>query len=499
MTTIRRQSIFSLFFIYAGFLIGALNVLYLFPKYFTPEQFGLTRLLLEVSLLLSTLCAAGMVPVSIKFFPFHKQYLQGRKNDLLFITLSVTSVAVLLLMIAMPMIKPMIIRKFGYRSPLFVEYFELLYPLTIGMTFFSLFEGFAWILRKTILSNFLKEFLFRALTTLLIFAWVLGIIPGFPGFAKLFSLTYLPPLIILVFYVMKSGSFPLHMQVSPVTRRLGKKMAGFGLAFFASSTLNALAKTNDSIIIASQSENGLVDTAVFNIATYLITLMEVPQRSLTSAATPQIALAWKDRNMERLKSIYKKTALNLMVIGMGLISLILLNVGELVEMLGPIYAPIANLILILGAAKIIDMGTGMNSQILMLSKHWKIDLFSNMLFVVISLVLNFVLTKKLGVMGPAWGGLIAIIFFNVLRFTAIWKIYGLQPFTWRHVSVILLALISLGLCLLIPSTGNWYLNIIIPTLVFTGIYGYAVIKFKVSQDINELVSMALKRFSKFNN
>jgi O-antigen/teichoic acid export membrane protein len=203
--------------------------------------------------------------------------------------------------------------------------------------------------------------------------------------------------------------------------------------------------------------------------------------------------------MERLKSIYKKTALNLMVIGMGLISLILLNVGELVEMLGPIYAPIANLILILGAAKIIDMGTGMNSQILMLSKHWKIDLFSNMLFVVISLVLNFVLTKKLGVMGPAWGGLIAIIFFNVLRFTAIWKIYGLQPFTWRHVSVILLALISLGLCLLIPSTGNWYLNIIIPTLVFTGIYGYAVIKFKVSQDINELVSMALKRFSKFNN
>ena len=50
-------------------------------------------------------------------------------------------------------------------------------------------------------------------------------------------------------------------------------MAGFGLAFFASSTLNALAKTNDSIILASQSNQGLTDTAVFNIATYLITLM----------------------------------------------------------------------------------------------------------------------------------------------------------------------------------------------------------------------------------
>lgn len=499
MTTIRRQSIFSLVFIYAGFLIGALNVLVLFPKYFTPEQFGLTRLLLEVSLLLSTLCAAGMVPVSIKFFPFHKQYLQGRKNDLLFITLLVTGVAVLLLMIAMPMLKPMIIRKFGYRSPLFVEYFELLYPLTIGMTFFSLFEGFAWILRKTILSNFLKEFLFRALTTFLIFAWIMGLIPGFPGFAKLFSLTYLPPLLILVYFIMKTGEFPLHFQVSPVTARLGKKMAGFGLAFFASSTLNALAKTNDSIIIASQSQNGLTDTAVFNIATYLITLMEVPQRSLTSAATPQIALAWKDRNMERLKSIYRKTALNLMVIGMGLISLIWINIGELVDMLGPVYSPIATLILILGVAKIIDMGTGMNSQILMLSKHWKIDLFSNMLFVVISLVLNYLLTRKLGVLGPAWGGLIAIVFFNGLRFTAIWKIYGLQPFTWNHLKVILLALSCLAICLLLPSMGNWYLNIILPSIAFMALYGFAIIKFKVSSDIDELVRLALKRFSKFNN
>jgi O-antigen/teichoic acid export membrane protein len=104
MSTIRRQSIFSLVFIYAGFLIGALNVLVLFPKYFTPEEFGLTRLLLELALLISTLCTFGMVQVSIKFFPFHRQYLPDSKNDLGFLTLIVTLAGLLLLLVFLPLL-----------------------------------------------------------------------------------------------------------------------------------------------------------------------------------------------------------------------------------------------------------------------------------------------------------------------------------------------------------------------------------------------------------
>lgn len=497
MTTIRRQSIFSLGFIYAGFLIGAFNVLYLFPKYFSPAEFGLTRLLLELSLLLSTLCTVGMVPVSIKFFPFHKKYLPDRKNDLLFVTLSITVAALLMMLVVLPWLKPLVIRKFGYRSPLFVEYFDLLYPLTIGMTLFSLYEGYAWIIRKTVVSNFLKEFLFRFLTTVLILGFIMGWIGNFDAFAKMFSWTYFPPLLILVYYIWKSREFPLSPGISPVTSRLSGKMAGFGLAFFASSTLNALAKTNDSIILASQSTQGLTDTAVYNIATYLITLMEVPQRSLTSAATPQIAIAWKERNFMRLSSIYNKTALNLLVIGMALISLILLNVKELVEFLGPTYAPISMLILILGIAKIIDMGTGMNSQILMLSKHWKIDLFSNMLFVIISLVLNYYLTRKYGVAGPAYGTLIAVCFFNLIRFLAIWKIYKLQPFGLNNLKVLFIAAGCYGLSQWIPDLGNLYVNVAVPSLVFTALYAAVILKLNISSDISSVFGNLLKRFSGF--
>lgn len=496
MSTIRRQSILSLLFIYAGFLIGALNVLYLFPKYFTAEEFGLTRLLLELSLLLSTLGTLGMVPVISKFFPFHKRYLKDKKNDLSFITLMVVLTGLVITLILLYTFKPVIIRKFGYRSPLFIEYYELIYPLTIGLTLFSFFEVYAWIIGKTYVSNFLKEFWFRLMSTLLIVLWITGMIKGFDVFANWFSLTYLPPLFLLIFYIWQSKQVPFHVGVSSVTKRLGGKMAGFGLAFFASSALNAIAKTNDSIILASQSNQGLTDTAVFNIATYLITLMEVPQRSLISSVTPQIAIAWKEKNMERLSAIYKKTALNMLIMGLALISMIWLNIDSLVYILGPTYSPITNLIIVLGISKIIDMGTGMNSQILMLSKHWKIDLFSNMFFVISTLLLNYFLTREIGVMGPAYGGLISIICFNLIRFAAIWKFYNLQPFSMDNAKVLIGAVVLLLLIDNIPLSGNTIIISIIKSGFYILIYGFFILRSKISPDITDLVEKLRSRFTK---
>ena len=79
MATIRKQSIYSSLFIYAGFAIGALNVLFLFPKFFTPEEFGLTRVLMDIALIFSTICAAGTLPVAMKFYPFYKHHVD-KKN-----------------------------------------------------------------------------------------------------------------------------------------------------------------------------------------------------------------------------------------------------------------------------------------------------------------------------------------------------------------------------------------------------------------------------------
>jgi len=151
---------------------------------------------------------------------------------------------------------------------------------------------------------------------------------------------------------------------------------------------------------------------------------------------------------------------------------------------------------ILGFSKLIDLGTGLNSQILQLSKHWRIDLFTNMFFVVISIVLNYFLTRKYGIIGTAIGGLIAIICYNLIRFMYIKRIYNLQPFTHKNAMTIGAAAALMGLTYFNPTTQNIWVDGFIKTGIFVILFACFIIKFNVSIDLTELYQSLLKKIKR---
>ncbi len=493
MGIVRKQSILSSIFIYIGFVIGAINILILFPKYFSTEEIGLTRIILDVSLLFATACTFGSVPITIKFFPFYNTFLPGKKNDLPFYTLLLCVVGILLMLLILPNFEAAIIRKFGARSPLFVDYFYLVYPFTVCMVFFYLFEAYAWSLKKTVLSNALKEFAFRLLTTVLILLFITNVI-DFSKFINLYSYIFAIPVLIFIISFTKDGNFPIQPNPSHVTRRLLGKMIPFASFIFGGSILNIIARTNDTIIIASQSDGGLSDAAVFTIATYLVTVMEVPQRSLVSITTPVIADAWRRRDLLSIDRLYKKTSLNLLIVGLGIFGLVLINIDDAIVFLGSDYSLLGGIVLISGIAKLVDLATGLNTQILLLSKFWKLEFFTNMLLVALSIPLNYWLTKKYNSMGPAYGNLIALTVFNAIRFILIYKKFGMQPFSKRNIWTILIGLITFSAVFFIPFTENIFINVIIRSLLFVFIYGFLILKFKISPDIDGLVELAKSKF-----
>ncbi|MEY3945490.1 MAG: hypothetical protein RJB03_196 [Bacteroidota bacterium] len=489
MGTIRKQSILSSLFIYIGFAIGAINILFLFPKYFTPEEFGLTRILVDIALILSTVCTAGAIPIGFKFYPYYSSTLPDKKNELPAIVLGIVLLSCLAIVVCFPYLQPIIIRKFGARSPFLVTYLDLVIPLTLSLALFGVLEVFAWISGKTVLSNFTKELLFRSLVLILILLWINGFFLDFTQWIRAYSFVYFPLVLILGIPVLLTRKFYLSLSISALSRRLGPMMFKYGGAYFLSALLNIVAKTNDTLIIASQSIGGLADAAIFTIATYLITVMDVPQRSLISAATPQIAKAWRDKDLGKLDRLYKKTALNLLIIAAGILGLILINTPLLIKILGPNYSPLLLLMLILGIAKLIDLGTGLNSQILQLSKHWRIDLLTNMFFVGVSILLNYLLTRKYGIIGTAIGSLVAIVLFNLIRFICIKRIYKLQPFSSKNGTAMLIAMGMLILTYWLPIPGIW-VSSILKSILFLGGFVFLILRMNISPDITELWVMA---------
>lgn len=485
MGIIRKQSLYSSIFIYIGFAIGAFNVLILFPnqKYFTPQEFGLTKLLMEVALLISLLATLGTSPAIVKFYPFYSSYLDKKKNDLPAFTLAVVVIGCFLLLLIGPLLKAFIIRKFVDKSPLFVDYFYLLYPFSISMAFMYLFEAFAWAQKRTVLPSFLREVLLRVLTLLLIVLVFTRVI-NFHRFITLYAYIYVPLVIIQLYDLLKAGNFHFTFKISSVSRRLRKRIIGFSLFIFSGQIMYLLARTLDSIIISSQSKGGLLDTAVFTIATYLVTFMEVPMRGMTGIATSVIAHAWKDRDMKTIHSIYQKTALNLLLLGAGFFGLLLLNIQNIISFLGPTYLPMAQVVLVLGFAKLIDLGTGLNSQILLSSKYWKIDFITNIFLVLLAGILNYFLVRKFNILGSSIANLIAFTVFNFVRFLFIWIFFKMQPFTLNNLKILLIASACFGIGKFIPFTMNIYFDSFVRSVLFIAIYAFVVLKLRISEDIN---------------
>jgi O-antigen/teichoic acid export membrane protein len=492
MGIIQRQSIRSSVFIFIGFGIGALNMLVLFPKIFTPEQIGLTRIIMDTGLTLSTLASLGTLPVIYKFFPFYKSYLPPKKADLPGITFLSCLLGFVLVCVGGYFFKDLIIRKFGAKSPLFIDYFYLVFPFTFLMLFFVWMEGFSWSLKRTVVSNFLKETAIRLLTTLLILAVFFNWI-DFRGFMNSFGFVYLLPCIALLMVLRKTGEWHFTFNISSVTRRLKYKMMGFALYIFGAQFLNVLSRTFDTFALAAISEKGLRDTAVFTIATYIVTLMEIPQRSLVSISVPVIAESWKNKDLDNIRTVYKKSVTNLMVMGLFVFGLLWLNIHNLSHFLGKEYAAIEGIVLLMGIGKIIDLGTGVNGQLIATSSYWRFDFFTNVIYTLLALPLNYILIKQFGLMGAAYANLIAVTIYNTIRFLFIWKKFGFQPYHWHNLFILLIGAGTYTLIYFLPKLSNIYFDSMLRGGLFILIFGSLIHFTRVAPDLSVVLQMLIGR------
>ncbi len=500
MGIIQKQSVKSSLYIFIGFIIGAINILILFPRFLSQDEIGLTRAMIDISLTLSILCTLGSLPAIYKFFPFYNDYTGADKNDLPMITGIACAIGFVITCLAGFFFRDFIVRKLG-KSPQFAHYFYTIYPYTFCLLLFSWLEAFGWCLKKTTLTNFLKETSIRVLTTLLIVAYAFHQI-GMTTFIHLFSIIYLIPAVVLLVALIRSRKWKLHfVPISSVTKRLKKKMIAFSLFIFGAQFLNVLAKTNDTILVISL--RGLADTGIFAIATYVSATLEIPQRSISSISIPVLSESWKNKNMANISNIYKKSVSNLLVIGLGLFGLIWLNVHNLVLFLNKLssgtngnYAIVGSVVLVMGLAKVLDLATGVNGQIIGTSNYWRFDFYTNVFYTILSIPLNFVLIKWLGLMGLAYSNLIALTLYNSVRYFFLWKKFRLQPYTIRHLYMILFTALIYWIVRIIPQSSNLYIDIAIRSMAFLILFIPLTYYIRIAPDLTNLVVDKLALFTR---
>jgi O-antigen/teichoic acid export membrane protein len=498
MSQVRKQSIISTVFVYAGFLIGFVST-FLFTRQssvFTPSEYGLTGIFIAVGNLMFAFSNLGMVSVVYKFYPYYNDNLSKKKNDLLTWALLISVIGFCFVILAGIVFKEFVIRKFEGNSPEFIQYYFWVFPFGFSLLMFSMFEVFAWNIRKSIFTTFLRELLFRLITLILIFLVSFKLINSFDTFIKMYAFSYGVVALVLLVYLVWKKEFYITFTISRVTKKFYKKMVSMASLVYVGSTIYTIAAFIDTIIIMSVLGTGPV--GIFSLGFVVSGLVQAPQRGAVAASIPVLSKAWKDKDYEKINLIYQRSGINLLIASLGIFLIIWLNYVDAVHTfkLKPAYLESQRMFFFLGLARVVDLGTGVNSQIIGTSTFWRFEFVSGMILLALAVPLNYYLVRHNGIIGAGYSTLISLSVYNLIRIAFLKRKFNMHPFSVKTVYAILLAFVSYFICYFAFMNQHGFFAIVLRTTVFTALYGGSIIYFDLTPDVLSVLDTMKKRVYK---
>ncbi len=499
MSNIRRQSIISSVIVYFGFALGFVNT-YLYTKQgsFTESQYGLVNAFIAIANIMFAFSNLGMQAYIYKFYPYYKDNLQVKRNDLLTWALSCATFGFIIIIIIGLVIKDLVVQKFVTNAPDLVKYYIWLFPFGFGLTIYSILEAYAWQEKLSVLTNFLREVLFRIFSTLLIVLFFAGIIPMFDGFIKIYATTYVLLAIVLGVFLLATGRISFTFSISRVTKRFFRKIMSLVSFVWAGGLVFTIAQVFDTLVLAAVMPNGLAWAGVYSLAQNIASLIQAPQRGIISAAVGPLSRAWKDKDLDKIARIYQRSSINQLIFSVGMFCIIFLNFTDGIETfsLKEGYTLALPVFLFIGLMRIMDMGTGVNAQIISTSTFWRFEFFTGLILLSLALPLNYFLTKKFGVTGPAISNLIAFTIYNFIRCLYLWKKVNMQPFNFKTMLTIISGIACYTICYFLFKSYSGLEWIIARTAVFATIFGACIYFMKLTPDLFHVLS-SVKRRSPF--
>jgi O-antigen/teichoic acid export membrane protein len=496
MSQIRKKSLTSSIWIYLGFIIGAINTYFLTHKaWFSTNENGLTRVMLEIGMLLYSFSTLGITSFLYKFFPYYEDNLSPKKNDILTVSLVVACCGFAITATTALLFEPVIIRKFSANSLLLVQYFYWSLPMAFLMLIYGVLEAYSYGFNKGVLTGILKETVLRLYTSVIILLKIFDLV-SFKTFIKLFSFQYGVIVIILLINLYLENKLWLAFNISRVTKKFRKKIFAMLSLTIIVVVVGALRQTIDGIVLASKQNLGKV--AIFGFAAYMVSVLQVPLRSIIAITIPVLSRSWKNKDIHEITRIYKRSSINLLSFSLFAFFCIWLNFTHAINFFGinPDYLEGRWVFFLLGMVTIIEMGTGVNAQIIGTSTYWRFELWTGLLLTALIIPLSYILTVKYAIMGPAIANIISFTIYNTIRYVFLWKKFNMQPFSSKTIEVIMISGIDYLLCYLLFDKMEGLIAMILRTALFAALFIATIYWRNISPDLKPIAASLLKRVNK---
>ena len=150
----------------------------------------------------------------------------------------------------------------------------------------------------------------------------------------------------------------------------------------------------------------------------------------------------------------------------------------------------------IGLSQLFNIASGVNGAIIINSKYYKYDLYTNILLVVITIASNLILIPKYGIDGAAMATAISVLIFNLIRLVLIKVKMKMHPFSLNSLKTIIVLFTIYYLLQYLPKTSIVLLDIFWKSSITIIVYIPLVLWLNLSEDLTAIVNDMKVRFLK---
>jgi O-antigen/teichoic acid export membrane protein len=480
MGIVFRQSIKSTIVTFLGAILGAFcNIAYV--NVLEKQANGFRTTVFDQATILQIFVLLGTTGTLMTYI---QRYPAGDKRKLLqTFSLLVPLTGTVLMLVPYLLFKEDIIRFYAPKDQDMVGRFYIWIPLlTLLWSYLNQMDAYLTGLHKSAVSAFVREVMIRIINLVLIGLLYYGYI-SFAFFLAGCILTYALAFILLIPVAMKTVGFGFSMKWSAFSKQEYRELIHFSWYHMLTAVSIVAIVNVGSYMLGIFSANGLDAVSVYGVAIFISTIMIIPYRAMATAAFPSLNMAYTNNEMTKLAGMFSRAAVNTLIVSVLMTVLIACNLHNVLFILRKGYDDIIPLVLILLLGRLIDTATGLNTEVIIISKYYKFNYRISMLLVVILIGFNYLLIPRYDVYGAAWGTTIALTIFNVCKVIFLWKKMGLHPFSKHTLPVLLTGVAAAAAGYLLPELPHFVADVIVRSTVIVAVYGGLMLWLKPSEDL----------------
>ncbi len=454
MGVVKRQTIKSVVYTYAGTLIGFITVGVLFPLYLTTSEIGVLNLVNRWSMMIMQIGTLGFPAAMVKYFPYFKNK-EKKHSGFLFITLFIGFIGFLITSGILFLFNDDIIANEREKSPLFSTYFNYIYLVTFFYLFFYLLDVYSRVIYQSSAAVLLREFVQRVMVIVLT-CGIIAKLFGFDTFVILYFITLSVPTVFLFLFLWAKKE--IHLTPSfEIFRTEHKKPILQRSLFGLISGMGISGLLSIDVIMLNEFE-GESATGIYTTVFYFASLILIPSRAFVRLAGNMVSECIKENDMERLKKIYYDSCITQFIAGVILLALMLVNADNIFTFLKPEYRAAYYVILIIGIGNVFEMATGLNHSIIDNSEHFRFGTYFVGLLILCTIIFNLIFIPLMGINGVAVGTALSLVLYNLVKTIFIYVKYKMMPFQLNFLWVLLVSAALVAGVVYLPNFGNVYIN-----------------------------------------